>query len=268
MQFVETEGAKIVFEKVGAGTPLLMITGAGGGADVYSRIAGVLGDSYEVITYDRRCVARSSGDVDAELDMAQQARDAVAVLRAAGHERAIVFGNSGGANIALQLAAGHAANVSLLVVHEPPFVRLLEDGGKTVEFVRQVHDIFLREGAGAAMRVFAGSLVGFDIPSERPRDLGQDKDLPFFFRKEYLNLSLCDIALDRITASNVPVVALAGEKSGDAYYVRTTEMVAQRLGCPFVKVPGNHLAMKLEPEPFAQALRKVLADHPPVRREP
>jgi pimeloyl-ACP methyl ester carboxylesterase len=132
VQFVETEGAKIVFEKVGAGTPLLMITGTGGGADVYSGIAGMLSDSYEVITYGRRCDARSTGDVDAELDMAQQARDAVAVLRAAGHERAIVFGNSGGANIALQLAAGHAANVSLRVVHEPPLVRLLQDDGKTV----------------------------------------------------------------------------------------------------------------------------------------
>jgi len=79
---------------------------------------------------------------------------------------------------------------------------------------------------------------------------------------------LCDIALDRIKASNVPVVALAGEKSGDAYYVRTTEMVAQRLGCPFIRVPGNHLAMKTEPELFGQALRKVLASHPQVRTEP
>jgi len=123
---VETEGAKIVFDVRGAGDPVLMIPGAGGDASVYDQVATLLSDRYTVITYDRRCNARSSGDADRMLDMAQQARDAVAVIRAAGFERATVFGNSGGGNIALQLAASHANAVSGLVLHAPPVVTLLK----------------------------------------------------------------------------------------------------------------------------------------------
>jgi len=67
--------------------------------------AAMLSDACEVITYDRRCSARSPGGTGAPFGMAQQARGAVAVLRAAGHPKALVFGSSGGASTALQLGS-------------------------------------------------------------------------------------------------------------------------------------------------------------------
>lgn len=277
---VSTEGADLAFDVQGTGEALLLIPGAGGDAGVYGSLASLLSDGYTVITYDRRCNARSTGDRDAPLDMAQQARDAVAVLRAAGHQRALVFGNSGGANIALQLAADHPGSIALLAAHEPPAIALLSDEPDTMAFVEQVHQTSQTQGASAAMGLFVSRLVGFGPPPDqrggpgggapggspngpppggRPGGLGQAKDMSFFFSREYLPITLFRPDLAAIRAAGVPTVVLAGEKSGDAYYVRSARKVAEALGCPIRTVPGNHLAFLIEPAPFADALRGVLA---------
>ncbi len=260
---VHTEGADLAFDVQGSGEPLLLIPGAGGDASVYGPLAPLLSDTCTVITYDRRCNARSTGDKDAPLDMAQQARDAVAVLRAAGHGRALVFGNSGGANIALQMAADHPDGIALLAVHEPPAIGLLGDDQDTFAFVDRVYQTSQTEGAPAAMRLFASRLAGLTPPpagaGSRPGGLGQAKDMGFFFSKEYLNITLFKPDLAAIKAAGVPAAVLAGEKSGDAYYVRSTRKVAEGLGRPVQMVPGNHLAFLFEPGPFAAAIRGVLA---------
>lgn len=259
---VHAEGAELVFDTQGAGDPLLLIPGAGGDAGVYGPLAAMLSSKHLVITYDRRCNARSSGDTGADLDMAQQARDAVAVLRAAGHEKAVVFGNSGGANIALQVASDHPGNVVLLVAHEPPALGLLSQDADLMDFVQKVYRTSQTDGPPAAMKMFASRLVGFDHAGARPAGsggLGQAKDISFFLSKEYLNITLFKPDLDTIKAAHVAAVVLAGERSGDAYYVRSARAVASGLGCPFIMVPGNHLAFLIEPAPFAQALGDVLA---------
>ena len=277
---VSTEGADLAFDVQGSGEALLLVPGAGGDGGVYGPLAPILSDAWTVITYDRRCNARSTGDTGAPLDMAQQARDAVAVLRAAGYQRALVFGNSGGANIALQIAADHPGSVAFLVAHEPPVVTLLPDDADTQEFVQTVYRTSQAQGAPAAMGLFASRLVGFGPPpgppggspppggppagppGGRPGGLGQAKDLSFFFSREYLPITLFRPDLDAIRAAGVPSVVLAGERSGDAYYVRSARKVAEGLGCPMRTVPGNHLAFLIEPGPFAGALRDVLASAP------
>ncbi len=274
---VTSEGAELAFDVQGAGAPLLLIAGAGGGGDVYARIAPLLADQLTVITYDRRCNGRSTGDATVELDMAQQARDVVAVLGAAGYAQGIIFGNSGGANIALQVAAGHPAQVALLVAHEPPVIGLLPDAEPLRAYVEQVYQTFLAEGAPAALQLFATSLVGFPKPgapaaSAAPvpggpgagpaglgNGLGQAKDQTFFFSKEYHHITLAAPDLAAIRAAHVAAVVLVGALSTGAYYARTVPLIAEQLGCPWETVPGNHLAFLLEPAPFAQALGRVIA---------
>lgn len=261
------EGADLVIDVQGSGEPLLLIPGAGGDSGVYGPLAPMLADTYQVIAYDRRCNARSTGDRDAPLNMAQQARDAVAVLRAAGHGKVLVFANSGGANIALQMAADYPDSILFLAAHEPPVVSLLEDDQDTLAFVDKVYQTAQAEGAPAAMRLFASRMVGFAPPpgpppagaAPRPGGLGQAKDMSFFFSKEYLAITLFKPDLAGIRAAGVPVAVLAGDKSKDAYYVRAARKVAEALGCPMQTVPGNHLGFLFEPGPFAAAIRGVLA---------
>src|SRR5262249_39760824 len=54
--------------------------------------------------------------------------DAVAVLRAVGETAAFVFGNSGGAVIALDLAKTQPQGIKAAAAHEPPVVRGLPGG--------------------------------------------------------------------------------------------------------------------------------------------
>ena len=270
---VHTEGADLAFDVQGSGDPLLLIPGAGGDGGAYGPLAPMLSDAYTVITYDRRCNARSTGDRDAPLDMAQQARDAVTVLRAAGHPKALVFGNSGGANIALQMAGDHPGAMAFLAVHEAPAIGLLGGDADTLAFVDQVYRTSQAEGAPAAMKLFASRLVGLAPPlpgpppgvsppagaPPRPGGLGQAKDMGFFFAKEYLPITLFTPDLAAIKAADVPVAVLVGAGSADAYYVRAMRKVAEGLDCPVQTVPGNHLAFLFEPAPFAAAIRAVLS---------
>ncbi len=246
-----------MFDVQGSGPALLLIPGAGGTGAVYAHIAPLLADQFTVITYDRRGNARSSGDTTADLDMSQQARDVVAVLTAAGHEKAIIFGNSGGANIALQVAADRPDRVAALLAHEPPAVGLLPDADAQLAFMEQVHTTFLTEGVPVAMKLFASSLVGFTGPVAG--GLGQGRDVPFFLGKEYRPITRFVPNLDSIRQANVPTVLLVGERSGDASYARTVPIIAAGLGCPVVTVPGHHLAFLVDSEAFAEALRPLLS---------
>ena len=79
---VETEGAGIVYDVEGEGPLLLLIAGGNGDASRYVPLSRLLADEYTVVRYDRRANLRSGGDTTADLDMAQMARDAAAVIRA------------------------------------------------------------------------------------------------------------------------------------------------------------------------------------------
>lgn len=258
---VHTEGADIVYDHEGEGLLLLTIAGAGGVAANYAPLARILADEYTVVRYDRRGNARSTGDVSRALDMAQSARDAAAVVRAMGVEKAYVFSHSGGANIGLKLAEDVPDLIAGLVVHEPPIIPLLPDAGTWLALVQTVHETYLAQGVPAAMRLFSSSLVGFDPPAQGPGGAPvAGPRMDFFMAREYLPLSTYMPDLDLIARNKVSMVAAAGRRSGDAYYARTARLLAQRLGCPYVEFPGNHLAFINDTAAFASALRAVLHD--------
>ena len=257
---VECEGATLIYDTRGAGPPLLLIPGAGGDCAVFSALAAILADEFQVITYDRRCNARSSGDRTSDLNMAQQARDVVAVLRAAQLERAMVFGNSSGASIALQLAMDHPHCIEALLLHEPAVMTVLPDAAELLEFNRYVVQIYRERDARAAVMLFASIFVGFDKPVAG--GIGQEKDRPFLFEHEMAQIARFMPNLERIREANIPTALLVGALSGDAFYARTGPVLANELGCQCTTVPGNHLAFKLDPQPFALALRQIIADFP------
>ncbi|SRR6266566_2355761 len=121
---VTTEGDDLFYEVRGQGQPLLMIAPAGGDGCQYSFVADILADEYKVITYDRRANSRSTMNVPQNFEISQQSRDAVAVLRAVGETCALVFGNSSGAVIVLDMAKTQPQAVRAVVVHEPPIPRV------------------------------------------------------------------------------------------------------------------------------------------------
>jgi hypothetical protein len=62
------------------GPLLLLITGGMGDAGFYSSAADILANEFTLLNYDRCCNSRSTGDLSTDMIVAQQARDATAII--------------------------------------------------------------------------------------------------------------------------------------------------------------------------------------------
>lgn len=109
------QGVSLRYEVEGAGAPLLLIPGLGGGVGQMAPLSAAFGQANRVITVDPRG-AGLSDKPDAAYEGAALADDMAAVLDAAGAQRAHVVGISFGGMIAQQLALRHPARVASLVL--------------------------------------------------------------------------------------------------------------------------------------------------------
>ncbi|WP_328455523.1 MULTISPECIES: alpha/beta fold hydrolase [unclassified Amycolatopsis] len=247
---VRHEGAELTYDLRGAGPLLLLIAGLGGDAARYTGLAEHLSDDYTVLTYDRRRTGRSTGR-DADFDMAQQARDAAAVIRSArpATARAAVFGQGGGGSIAFELAAHLPDVVTELVVHEAPSVPLLPDAPQRLAFARKVRATYDQRGLSPALDLFGASPGTFAEPAAAD----------YFLRREFLPIALYAPDLDAVRRTGIPVVTAGGAGSLDTCHARAARAQAEHLACRYVEFPGDHLGFVAEPGPFADALAKELA---------
>ncbi len=258
---VVNEGAEIYYERRGSGPVLLMITGAMGDAGFYSSSADILANEFTVVSYDRRCNSRSSGDRNTAMTVAQQARDAVAIIKAMGADKAIIFGSSGGGIIGLELAASMPHVIDFLIVHEAPVIEVLPDAERWRSFAHNIHVKSQREGWETALVDFMSSLIGVpDIPY--PKDLNErvSGNMEFFFKHELTPFIRFIPDFRGILENEVNMVVAVGTDSDNAYYVQSTRIVAANLGCECVEFPGHHDASFYMPEEFSSAVRNTI-DH-------
>ena len=269
--------ADLYYERRGDGPPLLLITGGGGDAGYYSALAEILADEYTVLTYDRRGNSRSRlprGPV--KITLSGQSADAIAVLRANGFGSAHVFGSSGGATIALDLAAYHPEVVETVVPHEPPVPRVLPDPRDILAFYDEFDRVLAGEGWQPAFMLFQ-TRIG-QIPPEqrlvwdyllRPAKVlppGPQLDLMkrvsgnWEYMTRYEVRACIDYVpdLDRIVANRVPIALARGADTLDVAEIQMTEVIAERLGAECVVFPGGHTAALEIPGSFAATLRGLL----------
>jgi pimeloyl-ACP methyl ester carboxylesterase len=269
--YVTTEGDDLYYECRGTGQPLLMISGGLGDAGVYTFVADILSDEFKVITYDRRGQSRSTRRDPQNFEISQQARDAVAILRAAGENSACIFGSSSGAIIGLELARSHPEAVRGLVAHEPPTLRVLPDADKWLAFIGQIYVTALREGTEKAMQEFLPSVVTPEsapdpelyssdiVPQTHHRHMTTGSS-EFGLRCELVPVSnyIPDVAA--IKKSGVKVVMAIGKDTleANAFYGRTVPILAEKLGCETATFPGHHGSYLVNPRQWAATLREVL----------
>jgi pimeloyl-ACP methyl ester carboxylesterase len=261
---VITDGAEIYCERLGNGPLLLLIHGAMEDAGFYSSAADILAEKFTVVSYDRRCNSRSSGDRSADMTVAQQARDAASIIKAMGVERAIVLERSGGAIIGLELAAARPEVIDFLIVHEAPVIELLPDSNaqRWRTFVDETYTKNQREGWQAAQAEFMASLINVpDMPY--PPDLNEriSGNVDFFFRHEFKAFFKYLPNIESIRNSSIKMVTATGKDSDDAYYVQATRALAAKLGCENVEFPGHHDVSFWMPEEFANAILCTLKRH-------
>jgi pimeloyl-ACP methyl ester carboxylesterase len=257
---VATEGDDLYFEVRGSGPPLLMISGAQGDAGFYTLPAALLSDEFQVITYDRRGHSRSTRHVT-DFDVAQQARDALAVLRATGHESAAVFGNSGGAIIALELATRHPEAVTAVIAHEPPLLTA-EPDHRSLAFFTAIDRTARILGAGTGMLMFSLSTgIPFSAYGSIPTDFSErTANQDFFVEHEMGTFVHHRLDIEVLRAGGVPVVLAVGATTlaTHRYYGRPAQVLADRLDAPLAVYPGHHLSYFDLPITWTGALRATL----------
>jgi pimeloyl-ACP methyl ester carboxylesterase len=161
MELVDSaDGTRIAFERVGTGTPVVILGGAFSTSAAGAPIAAALAEvGFQGVAVDRRGRA-ASGDTRPYAPL-REAEDVTAVIEAVGG-RAVVLGHSSGAVLALY-AAGEGAPISHLFLSEPPFhfgvdsaaddlpdrLQALVDEGRQEEAVT----LFQREGVGLSEEV-------------------------------------------------------------------------------------------------------------------
>lgn len=115
MPHTVNQGVRIFWEDYGSGPPVLLIMGLSFTHEMWYRILPRLASQYRVVAFDNRGVGRS--DVPrGPYRISQMARDAVAVLDAAGVHSAQVVGASMGGMIAQELALRYPERVSSLML--------------------------------------------------------------------------------------------------------------------------------------------------------
>ena len=261
-EYASTEGGEIYYEVRGKGEPLLMISGGGGYADFYTLAAEILSDEYTVITYDRRGNSRSAKNDLKNFEISQQSRDAVAVLNAAGYNSALIFGNSGGAVIALDMAKTQPSTVKAMVVHEPPVIRVLTDSENWLSFFSELYHDAYTLGIGAAMAKFGGTLeipmrANPNISKEFGKHMGENDE--FFMKHEMLSFTNYMPDIDMVKKNGIKVVMAAGEitLAAKKYYGVTAPILAEMLDCDMVTFPGHHISYLDRPEEWSAVLRDV-----------
>jgi pimeloyl-ACP methyl ester carboxylesterase len=268
-----SSGADLYFERWGEGPPLLLIAGGGGDCGYYWGLAAILAAQFTVVMYDRRGNSRSPlHGPERRIVIAEQSADAIAVLRANGFESARVFGNSGGATIALDLAAHHPYAVEAMVAHEPPVPKVLPDPAAILAQFDEVDRIREYQGWKPAFIQFQQAIGGLEA--------GDTESLAFFFDPatviasgpqldvmtrlsrnwEYLTKyeidSFIDYApdLDAIVRNKVPAALAYGAETRDPMARDVCTVIAERLSVECVQFPGGHTAPAEMPEAFAPSL--------------
>jgi 3-oxoadipate enol-lactonase len=106
---------QLYWESIGTGPPLLLIAGQAMTLDAWWRTVPTLAQSFRVLTFDNRDVGRSRR-WPWPYGVSQMADDAIAVLDAAGVDKAHIYGISLGGMVAQELALRYPDRVDAIVL--------------------------------------------------------------------------------------------------------------------------------------------------------
>jgi proline iminopeptidase len=115
------DDARIFYEVVGSGDPIIVVHGGPGLDHAYLQPGlDVLARQNTLVYYDQRGTGRSSAELEPEvINLDAFVEDIDALRQALGYERVDVLGHSFGALIAMEYAMRHADEVGTLILMNP-----------------------------------------------------------------------------------------------------------------------------------------------------
>ena len=145
-----SDGTTIAFDRLGVGTPVILVSGASTARAIHAQLAELLAADLTVFNYDRRGRG-DSGDTP-PYAIQREVEDLHAVITEAGGAAA-VFGNSSGAVLALHAAAA-GLPLTKLALWEPPFMVDPDAPHRQQAYVAQLTKLLDAGRRGDAMALF------------------------------------------------------------------------------------------------------------------
>jgi pimeloyl-ACP methyl ester carboxylesterase len=269
---LKVPGASLYYEVRGAGPVLIMLPGGPADATTFRRIEDDLARKYTVVTYDPRGLSHSTLDVPLDdSHMVQTYADDVHRLlrKVAGDEKSRVFGNSGGAVVALELAARHPEQLDVVVVHEPPSPSLQPKPAEVRAAMEHVCDTCATAGMLPAMQEFMVLIGAQGTPPPAPQGeftpeqqaamAMMQGNMEFFFSRYIRNIARYEPDLAALAESPCTIVPAIGAESTEDQLARTGSFgLASVLGTKVTVFPGDHGGFEGHPAEFAAKLLAVL----------
>jgi pimeloyl-ACP methyl ester carboxylesterase len=256
----EASGVRIAWERRGAGEPLLLIHGLGYARWGWEPVVDGLAQSNEVVLFDNRGIGESDAPAG-PYSVRLMAEDAVAVLDAAGLDRAHVLGTSLGGMVALQVALDWPERVDRLVLActTPGGSNAAPMPMRTVQLMQEAPTLPL----DVALRRFVENALGPDHDAtlverimEHRRATAQP---PAAWAAQAAAGAMFD-AWDRVGEIRAPTLVLTGDEDA-VVDPRNSQVLAERIPDARLEVfPGTgHLFFWDEPERFVRLVRDFLA---------
>lgn len=266
MGVLEVPGARLHYESVGSGPPLVLVPGGNGTADIFVGIAQRLAELYRVIAYDRRGFGRSGldGDQDYEHRLETDADDVRRVIEQVAGAPAAVFGPSSGAIVVLQALTRHPIALKKVVAYEPPAMKQLPDGQAWLEFFAEVYDTYAKSGIRPALEIFNRKTFAVEDQQffARLRDSSDPAvraNVVYWFEHELRQYTRAEFDLDALRTHSDRIAVAAGRISRGHPLHDVCTVLAERLGRQLTELPGGHTGYATHAPEFASALVDVMA---------
>jgi len=156
-----SDGTTIATESRGQGPTIVIVDPAMSTRRESAKLATALAADFTAITYDRRGRGESDDRSDAGVTDPQREIDDIAAVIAANGGRAVLFGSSSGAALALEAATRLGAErVTGVVLYEPPFIVDSSRPPLAPDLPTRVAELVARGELSRAVRAFFVEAVG------------------------------------------------------------------------------------------------------------
>lgn len=226
--------------------PIALVHGVGFGPSTFARVARELRRAGPVVMVERRGYGTRAGQPPPER-VEDHVADLVAALDAAGVERAVVAGCSGGATIALAAALTAPDRVTAAVAHEPAVGSL---GPELLALIERA----LRTSGLALVKALAGPGTWARLTPAERAEAADCAGIAGDDARAYLGW---EPPLDRADAA--PVITTVGQRSAPMRHA-IAAVLRERIGARVVVIEGcGHLAQLDAPAAFAATVSAAAA---------
>jgi pimeloyl-ACP methyl ester carboxylesterase len=255
----EASGARIAWERRGAGEPLLLIHGLGYARWGWEPVVDSLAEQHDVVLFDNRGIGESDAP-NGLYSVRMLAEDAVAVLDAAELERAHVLGTSLGGMVALQVALDWPERVDRLVLActTPGGAAAAPMPDRTIRLMQEAPALPLE----VALRRFVENAFGPEPDQALVERILQHRLATAQSSAAWTAQAAAGASFDvweRVAEIRLPTLVLTGDEDA-VVDPRNSELLAARVpGARLETFPGTgHLFFWEQPERFVQAVTEFL----------